>query len=199
MQIQGEITSMKPEMDGSIITVTDNDNTYEVLVSIPNLGHKYSSQIKNMEVGKYIQVIGTPIRIMDSQRIIASQVYVEGAFTGEHPCTLEPDAGKCEAAITKYYFDKNEGKCKEFLWGGCDGTVPFDMLEVCEKTCERSIPEKPALTKELCESDGGRFVNTLNENCNDDEINIGKIEGDIDCPCVCCMITGGRVESEVII
>ncbi len=50
-------------------------------------------------------------------------------------CDLEPDAGNCLAAIPKYYFDKDEGKCKEFIWGGCDGTVPFDTLEECEE-CE---------------------------------------------------------------
>ena len=32
---------------------------------------------------------------------------------------------------------KIEGKCKEFTWGGCDGIVPFDTMEECEK-CECS-------------------------------------------------------------
>ena len=50
-------------------------------------------------------------------------------------CDLEPDAGICLAFIPKYYFDKDEGKCKEFIWGGCDGTIPFDTLEECEE-CE---------------------------------------------------------------
>ena len=46
-------------------------------------------------------------------------------------CQLEPDSGPCEAAITKYYFDTDEEKCKSFLYGGCDGTVPFDSMEEC--------------------------------------------------------------------
>lgn len=66
-------------------------------------------------------------------------IIVENAFTGEHPCNLEPDPGNCEAAMPRYYFDKEERTCKEFLWGGCDGTVPFDLLEVCKSTCERII------------------------------------------------------------
>ena len=50
-------------------------------------------------------------------------------------CKLEPDSGPCEAAITKYYYDSNEDKCKEFIYGGCQGTVPFDTLEECVE-CE---------------------------------------------------------------
>ena len=50
-------------------------------------------------------------------------------------CNLEPDAGLCKAAFRKYYFDKVEKKCKEFIWGGCGGVVPFDTLEEC-KECE---------------------------------------------------------------
>lgn len=48
-------------------------------------------------------------------------------------CNLEPDPGVCEAYIPKYYFDKEENKCKEFIWGGCDGVVPFDTLKECEE------------------------------------------------------------------
>ena len=50
-------------------------------------------------------------------------------------CSLEPEAGDCEAAIKRYYFDQTMGICKEFLWGGCGGVVPFETLEEC-KACE---------------------------------------------------------------
>ena len=50
-------------------------------------------------------------------------------------CDLTPDPGLCKAYFPKYYFDKVEGKCKEFIWGGCNGVVPFDTLEEC-KQCE---------------------------------------------------------------
>jgi hypothetical protein len=46
-------------------------------------------------------------------------------------CSLEPDPGPCRALITKYYYDKNEEKCKSFSWGGCQGSVPFETLEEC--------------------------------------------------------------------
>jgi hypothetical protein len=50
-------------------------------------------------------------------------------------CELESDPGYCKAYFPKYYYDKDEKKCKEFIWGGCGGIVPFDSLEEC-KQCE---------------------------------------------------------------
>jgi len=48
-------------------------------------------------------------------------------------CSLEPDPGNCLAYMPRYYFDKEGETCKEFIWGGCGGTVPFETLEECEK------------------------------------------------------------------
>lgn len=47
-------------------------------------------------------------------------------------CTLEPDPGPCRAAMPRYYYDAESGTCKEFIWGGCHGTVPFETLEACQ-------------------------------------------------------------------
>lgn len=51
-------------------------------------------------------------------------------------CDLVPDPGYCKAYIPKYYFDKTDGKCKEFIWGGCGGVVPFHTMEECIQ-CEQ--------------------------------------------------------------
>jgi len=50
-------------------------------------------------------------------------------------CKLEPDAGPCMSYMPQYYYDKNEKKCKEFIYGGCDGLIPFATLAECEKQC----------------------------------------------------------------
>ena len=50
-------------------------------------------------------------------------------------CSLDPETGTCLAAFPKFYFDKEEGRCKEFIWGGCNGVVPFDTMEACRE-CE---------------------------------------------------------------
>ena len=52
------------------------------------------------------------------------------------PCGAEPNAGECDAAFLRYYFNQQTGACEEFIWGGCGGTVPFDTLEECESSCD---------------------------------------------------------------
>jgi hypothetical protein len=50
-------------------------------------------------------------------------------------CYMKPDPGPCKAYIPKYYYDVKEKKSKQFIWGGCDGVVPFNSMEECEKVC----------------------------------------------------------------
>ena len=45
---------------------------------------------------------------------------------------LDPHPGHCEADMTRYYYDREEERCKAFSWGGCGGVVPFETLEECE-------------------------------------------------------------------
>ena len=73
----------------------------------------------------------TPAEPVESQSLVESQTLVTSK------CELVPEAGPCKAYFKKYYFDKSEGKCKEFVWGGCGGVVPFETLEEC-KSCEGS-------------------------------------------------------------
>lgn len=51
--------------------------------------------------------------------------------TCESKCTLAPESGSCKAYIPRYYYDPTEKKCKEFIWGGCEGVVPFETLAEC--------------------------------------------------------------------
>ena len=44
--------------------------------------------------------------------------------------------GPCKALIRSFYFDKYEGKCKKFIFGGCDGNENnFESMAECEKIC----------------------------------------------------------------
>ena len=56
-------------------------------------------------------------------------------------CGIVPDAGPCEQQLRRYYYDPEMGKCMEFLWSGCAGSVPFETLEECE-TCLCNRPQE---------------------------------------------------------
>ncbi len=48
-------------------------------------------------------------------------------------CNLKPSLGPCDGFVIIYYYDSDSGKCREYMWGGCDGHVPFETLEACEE------------------------------------------------------------------
>jgi len=58
-------------------------------------------------------------------------------------CSLKPDSGRCRAAIERFWFDESSGVCRTFIWGGCDGSVPFDTLEACQEMCESPAEATP--------------------------------------------------------
>lgn len=54
----------------------------------------------------------------------------------DNKCYELPKSGMCKAMFSKYYFDQNEKKCKQFIWGGCGGNIPFESLKECEEKCK---------------------------------------------------------------
>lgn len=68
-------------------------------------------------------------------------------------CRQKPDSGPCKALFWKHYFDPESGECKEFVYGGCEGTVPFETREECEQEC-LELHVEPVLPDGDC---GGPF------------------------------------------
>ncbi|MBA4389934.1 MAG: proteinase inhibitor I4 serpin [Syntrophus sp. (in: bacteria)] len=58
-------------------------------------------------------------------------------------CGLKPESGSCKAIFDKYYFDAGTNTCKTFIYGGCDGVVPFDTQEECTMACIGQNTERP--------------------------------------------------------
>jgi len=56
-------------------------------------------------------------------------------------CRQKPDRGPCKGRFESYYFDDKSHSCKQFFWGGCQGTVPFQTLQECEKACMTPLPK----------------------------------------------------------
>lgn len=71
--------------------------------------------------------------------IICNSLISTGNVAFSDPCSLAPDPGPCQAAIKRYYFNTETTTCREFIWGGCKGTVPFDTLNDCKKSCMDAI------------------------------------------------------------
>lgn len=53
-------------------------------------------------------------------------------------CQLTSDSGPCKASIPRWFYDYNDGICKEFVYGGCEGNKNnYETREACESTCSR--------------------------------------------------------------
>ncbi len=50
-------------------------------------------------------------------------------------CQQKPNPGRCRAYMPRYYFDNKSFTCKEFIWGGCGGVVPFESMKECKESC----------------------------------------------------------------
>jgi hypothetical protein len=51
-------------------------------------------------------------------------------------CLAKPDPGPCRAAKPAFYYDYPSDSCRQFLWGGCQGSVPFQSLDACLRMCK---------------------------------------------------------------
>jgi hypothetical protein len=51
-------------------------------------------------------------------------------------CLAKPDPGPCRAAKPAFYYDYQADSCQQFLWGGCQGRVPFETLQDCLRMCK---------------------------------------------------------------
>ena len=59
-----------------------------------------------------------------------------GKFKGQDVCSQPKLIGRCVGRFTKYFYDMNVGRCKEFAYGGCEGNGNrFSSLGECETVC----------------------------------------------------------------
>lgn len=51
-------------------------------------------------------------------------------------CELPKDTGPCNRFVTKWYYNKIDGTCTRFHYGGCGGTDNrFDSEQQCKNAC----------------------------------------------------------------
>ncbi|XP_059824914.1 amyloid-beta precursor protein-like isoform X2 [Hypanus sabinus] len=62
-------------------------------------------------------------------------------------CSEQAETGPCRAMMPRWYFDVSEGKCAQFIYGGCGGNRNnFDSEEYCLSVCNSVIPTTAAST-----------------------------------------------------
>ncbi len=55
---------------------------------------------------------------------------------GNVACLLPYDKGPCEALNLRWYYSAQDGFCRDFLFGGCEGNANnFATQEMCEAEC----------------------------------------------------------------
>lgn len=60
-------------------------------------------------------------------------------------CWADAETGPCRAMLPRWYFDREEGRCAQFIYGGCGGNRNnFESEEYCMSVCNsvsKSCPE----------------------------------------------------------
>ena len=53
-----------------------------------------------------------------------------------------PEIGECRAALPRWYYNINSGKCEQFIYGGCGGNENnFGTNDECEGNCTTNTGE----------------------------------------------------------
>ena len=64
--------------------------------------------------------------------------------------------GNCDKQILSWYYDFNEGECKQINYSGCNGNLNrFESLDACQYTCQGLNTAKDqfkALKQQVCEA-----------------------------------------------
>ena len=71
-------------------------------------------------------------------KVLALLLVCVGATLAEitKTCDEDPDPGRCLAYIPRYYYDRQSGTCKKFIYGGCQGNGNrYETEEECLKHC----------------------------------------------------------------
>ncbi|CAB3989200.1 serine ase inhibitor [Paramuricea clavata] len=106
-------------------------------------------------------------------------------------CSLKKVTGPCRAYMPMYYYNQSQGKCIQFIYGGCGGNANrFNTLEDCEKQCDREktcVRPCPLIYRPICGSDG----KTYSSNCEfevADCLSNGRIKKVHDGACSVCSL-----------
>lgn len=110
------------------VKIFDRQGAKRVLVQGGRSGNRPGGKKSEETVGHAEKVQGSPF-ILPMNEVVGEM---------RKRCGLKPEKGPCKAIFWKYFFDSGSGKCKEFMWGGCGGVVPFETEKECRELCEKN-------------------------------------------------------------
>jgi len=80
-----------------------------------------------------------------------SLFFADAALSDENACRLDREIGSCDDFSQRWYFDREDGECRAFLYGGCDGNANnFESLDECQSHCRPAAETKPVDPTEIC-------------------------------------------------
>ncbi|XP_076769175.1 tissue factor pathway inhibitor 2 isoform X2 [Arvicanthis niloticus] len=82
----------------------------------------------------------TPLRLWNLPLLLVGSALGLASVSAQgnnlETCLLPLDKGPCQAVIPRFYYDRNQQKCRRFKYGGCLGNANnFHSRELCDHTC----------------------------------------------------------------